>query len=290
MRPKVSIGLPLYNGEKYLTGSLQSLLDQSFTDFEIVISDNASTDRTEEIVRSFASRDSRIRYYRNATNIGLTANHNRVFELATGEFFKWASYDDFYPREMLRRYVEVLAKAPSSVALVYSQFQLIDEFGNCSAILSDAIEKRDSPPARRLRQMLTKLGHYSGTYALIRSAILRKTRLHDSFPDSDKVLMAELAMLGESWEIKEPLFFLREHSGRSSRAVKSTEAILIKSDLEVVRSAFRLPLRFSDRIGCLATAIGCPVWRRILKYTFPVRKRFGLAPSVWRNEEKRVKC
>jgi glycosyltransferase involved in cell wall biosynthesis len=304
-RPKVSIGLPIYNGEKYLSASLISLLDQSFTDFEIVISDNASTDRSAEIVREFAKSDPRIRYYRNETNIGLTPNHNRVFELSSGEFFKWASHDDVYPREMLQRYVEVLEKAPPTVALVYSEFRIIDEFGNRSEILSDAIEKRDAPPHLRLKQVLTKMGHYSGVYALIRSEILRKTRLHGPFPDSDKVMIAELAMLGEIRLIKEPLFFLREHPGRSTRALKTPEArrawmspaeakkstflsILWKSDLEVVRSAFRLPIPAGDKIRCLAVAMGCPVWRRILKWTFPVRKRFGLAPSVWRNEKKEL--
>lgn len=309
-RPKVSIGLPVYNGEKYLSGAIRSLLAQSFTDFEIVISDNASTDRTEEIVRSFASNDRRIRYFRNRVNIGLTPNHNRVFELSSGEFFKWAAHDDLYSREMLRRYVEFLEEAPAAVALVYSQFQIIDEYDNPSEILSDAIEKRDAPPHLRLKQVLTRMGHYSGTYALIRSAVLRKTRLHGPFPDSDKVLIAELAMLGEIWQVKEPLFFLREHPGRSTRAFKTAEArrewaapsagkkptvlsILVKSDLEVVRSVFRLPMRPSDRVRCLAVASWLPVWRRILKWTFPVRKRFGLAPSVWRNgrnAKKEGKC
>ena len=93
--PRVSVGIPVFNGERFLAETIESILAQTFKDFEIVISDNASTDRTEEICRSYAARDPRIRYNRNDTNRGAAWNHNRVFELARGEYFKWQSHDDF---------------------------------------------------------------------------------------------------------------------------------------------------------------------------------------------------
>src|SRR5690349_812781 len=92
--PQVSIGLPVYNGEKYLLNAIGSLLKQDFEDFELVISDNASTDKTEAMCHEFAAKDKRIRYHRNETNIGATGNYNRVFRLSNGEFFRWASHDD----------------------------------------------------------------------------------------------------------------------------------------------------------------------------------------------------
>src|SRR5262245_11232182 len=82
-KPRVSIGMPVYNADKFLPEALQSLVNQSFADFEIVISDNASTDRTEEICRSYAQRDQRIRYFRNTTNIGVFRNFNQVFHLSS---------------------------------------------------------------------------------------------------------------------------------------------------------------------------------------------------------------
>src|SRR5436190_12174806 len=92
--PIVSIGLPVFNGERYLRQALDSLLGQDFQDFELIISDNASTDRTAEICRAYVAKDRRIRYYRNESNIGSAPNYRRVFELARGEFFKWCSHDD----------------------------------------------------------------------------------------------------------------------------------------------------------------------------------------------------
>lgn len=89
---RVSIGLPVYNGEQYLAKALDSLLAQTFTDFEVIISDNASTDRTSEICAAYLERDPRIRYYRNQQNIGAAPNFNRTFELATGMYFKTCSY------------------------------------------------------------------------------------------------------------------------------------------------------------------------------------------------------
>ena len=74
--PRVSIGLPVYNGEVYLSGALDTLLGQTFTDLELIISDNASTDRTPEICRSYAARDHRVRYIRHEVNRGVPWNHN----------------------------------------------------------------------------------------------------------------------------------------------------------------------------------------------------------------------
>ena len=93
-QPKLSIGLPIYNGEKFLEQAIESLLSQTFKDFEIIICDNASTDKTHEICKAYVARDNRIHYYRNETNIGCARNFARVFELSSGEYFKWAAYDD----------------------------------------------------------------------------------------------------------------------------------------------------------------------------------------------------
>jgi glycosyltransferase involved in cell wall biosynthesis len=96
--PRVSIGLPVYNGQNYLRCALDSILQQDYTDFELIISDTASADASPGICQELARKDGRVRYYRNETNIGARGNYNRVFELARGEFFKWASHDDeFHP-------------------------------------------------------------------------------------------------------------------------------------------------------------------------------------------------
>src|SRR3990172_11630910 len=114
-RPKVSVGMPVYNAERYLEEALASILAQSFDDFELVISDNASTDRTAEICRAYADKDERIRYFRMRQNYGVIDNFNSVFRLSGGEYFKWAASDDVCERDYLRKAVDVLDRDPSIV-------------------------------------------------------------------------------------------------------------------------------------------------------------------------------
>src|SRR5687767_4274622 len=148
--PKVSVGLPVFNGDAYLRNSIESILDQDFTDFELIVADNASTDATESICREFANRDCRVRYYRNDVNLGASRNYNKVFELATGEYFKWHAHDDECYPTMLSRCVAVLEEAIDSVAMVYPLAELIDEQGKVLQRPLDQIECADARPHQRL--------------------------------------------------------------------------------------------------------------------------------------------
>jgi glycosyltransferase involved in cell wall biosynthesis len=111
--PKVSIGLPVYNGENFIREAIDSILGQIFCDFELIISDNASSDGTEEICRSYAGRDQRVRYYRNEENIGSSGNYTRVFLLAKGKYFKWTAHDDICKPDFIEKCIEVLDKDDS---------------------------------------------------------------------------------------------------------------------------------------------------------------------------------
>jgi hypothetical protein len=126
--PLLSIGLFVYNGERFLEETLDSILSQTFTDFELIISDNASTDRTAEISQAYARADSRISYYRNEKNMGAGWNLRRVYELATGKYFKWAAADDLLEPEFLRRCVEALESDPGCV-VAYARTKEIDANG-----------------------------------------------------------------------------------------------------------------------------------------------------------------
>src|SRR5262245_34163763 len=109
---KVSIGLPVYNGDNFIRQTIESYLSQTFEDFELIISDNASTDRTEEICRTFAVQDRRVRYTRNKENIGLARNYNQVFTMSCGEYFKWADHDDMCRPTFLMKCVQALEEHP----------------------------------------------------------------------------------------------------------------------------------------------------------------------------------
>ncbi len=276
-QPRVSIGLPVYNGEKYLPNALTRLLEQDFTDFELIVCDNASTDATQEICRALAEKDSRIRYFRNDKNIGLSANFNRTFELSRGEFFKWAAHDDDFPRAMLSRFVSVFEKAPPTVAVVYSHCEYIDPFGNVEGVNSDGVDKDDPRPHKRLSHLLRHIHMYNSHYGLMRSAMLRRTRLNGLFPGSDHVLMAELAMLGVLVEVPEPLLRIRRHPGRTFTANKDPRAIRelftpgqgyrfspismkTRMELELIRSAALVPMTWRDKILCTSVALAKPQW------------------------------
>jgi glycosyltransferase involved in cell wall biosynthesis len=112
---KVSLGLPVYNGERFVKHAIESVLNQTFNDFELIISDNASTDSTQEICEGFARQDPRVRYIRQEINIGAKANFNRVFEYSRGEYFKWVAADDVCGPRYLELTVAQLDSYPTAV-------------------------------------------------------------------------------------------------------------------------------------------------------------------------------
>lgn len=282
--PRVSIGLPVYNGEKYLRAAVNSILQQDYGNFELIISDNASTDATEEICREFAAKDQRIRYYKNERNIGASGNYNRVFGLAHGEFFKWAAHDDVHLPGFLRRCVEVLDQAPISVVLVAPRTELIDEEGKRLAKdwKVERLDTRRSQPCQRIADVLRNVEWATAQFGVFRSEALRKTRLIDRFHACDYVLLLEVAILGEIWEIPEILFQRRFHASVSTNANKTQAEMLqwfdpaqkskgfvssrIKTDLvprvrlgvEYARSIRRMSLPAKERILCLLAA--CFYW------------------------------
>jgi glycosyltransferase involved in cell wall biosynthesis len=211
----VSIGIPVYNGERYLEESLESFLAQTFREFELIICDNASTDRTSKICGSFAARDARIRYVRNPTNVGAAANYRLAFELSHGKYFKWATYDDICAPEFVARCVGVLDTNPT-VALAYTRTKLIDAEGQVYQEYQDDLDLGDSRPSERFVGLLERLKLCNALYGLIRADVLRRTALLASFIASDVPLLAELALYGKFHEVQEFLFFRRIHAAAGS--------------------------------------------------------------------------
>lgn len=211
-RPPVGIGLPVRNGENYLREALESLLGQTMTDFELVISDNCSEDDTEEICRD-AARDPRVRYIRQPANLGAAANYNLVFEETRGEFFRWASHDDLSAPDHLERCLATFGEESADTVLVYPRTMLIDEAGNPLGLHDDDLEMTDASPRKRLQRFARSWGMCNPVMGLMRREAAQRTRLIDTFPSSDLVLLAELALLGRVVEIPEPLFLRRIHSG-----------------------------------------------------------------------------
>ncbi len=207
----VSIGIPVYNGERFLAQTLDSILSQTYQDFEIIISDNASDDNTEAICRNYAAIDSRIRYYRNETNLGAAYNYNCLVELAKGKYFKWAAHDDLLAPTFIERCVEIL-EANSDYVLVYPLSSIIDEEGKPVRQLQSIPGLDADRPYKRFRSHAGQRGvHQNMVFGVVRTDILRQTRLIGAYSSSDRILNAELALYGPFYEIPEVLFFKRNH-------------------------------------------------------------------------------
>ena len=224
--PYVSIGLPVYNGERFLTETLDSLLAQTFENLELIISDNASTDRTQEICEDYAAKDRRIRYYRNDQNLGAARNYNRVFELSTGKYFKWAAHDDLCAPVLIKRCVEALDSELFAV-ICHSKTSIIDEHGRHQKDYDDLMDLRSPNPHERFRDYLfRRAGLWSAVFGVIRVSELRKTPLIGSYISSDKVLLGELVLRGKIYQLSERLFYRRYHPEQGWRAnpTRSAEA------------------------------------------------------------------
>ena len=214
--PRISIGVPVYNGEAHLPAALDALLAQSFQDFEIIVSDNHSTDGTEGICREYASRDPRIRYVRADRNGGAAWNFNRVAELARAPYFKWASSNDLHAPTYLARCIEVLDAEPE-VVLAYAKGWIIDGTGALVRDAEDNLHLPWSDAARRFREYLRRVRLCNPVFGVIRRDVLLRTCMLRNYVGSDLVLLGELSLHGRFHEVPEPLFYRRLDEGNFAR-------------------------------------------------------------------------
>ncbi len=216
-KPKISVGMPVYNGEPYIGLAINSILDQTFEDFELIISDNASTDATEEICRDFAATDKRVVYNRNEENIGAAGNYNRLVDMAQADYFRWSNADDVVAPQLHERCVSVLDATPDAV-LSYGKTRIIDADGNECEDYDDNLDLRDERPSDRFVKFHDSVGLTNVIYGLMRTAAVRSSaKMGDgSYPAADTNFMGELALYGKFVEIPECLFYRRIHAEAST--------------------------------------------------------------------------
>ncbi len=212
----VFIGLPVYNGENFLETALQSLVDQTYTDFHVLISDNASTDRTEKICRRFAENDHRITYYRQEKNLGAAGNFNFCVERAHGTYFKWMAHDDGCEPEYLERCVHILEQDAGAV-LVQARAKCIDDTGAVTGSYTREWNFNSPDPVTRFSRAMA-LNHSCLTvFGVMRLDVLKNTPAIAPFVGSDRALLAELALNGRLEYVPDELFLWRDHKNRSVR-------------------------------------------------------------------------
>jgi glycosyltransferase involved in cell wall biosynthesis len=215
----VSIGLPVFNGERYLQSAIESILAQSCGDFELLLSDNASSDATAEICARFAALDDRVRFARNPSNVGAAANFNRVVHQARGRYFKWAAHDDLLCDTYLQRTLAALDAAPEAVA-AHSGVAFIDEDGHIDGDDPFPLRRVGSPHASERFADAVLTPHWSfWAFSLIRTEALLRTELIGAYTSSDRVLIAHLALLGRLVEVPEVLFLSRDHPQRALKRI-----------------------------------------------------------------------
>jgi glycosyltransferase involved in cell wall biosynthesis len=208
----ISVGMPVYNGELYLEEAIKSVLGQSFGDFTLYISDNASTDRTEEICRDYAAQDARIVYRRNRTNVGAAKNYNCLFAMATSPYFRWFNADDISTPDLHEKCLRTLDANPDAV-LCCGNTQIIDEHGRITDTYRERLNLQQDRSEDRYLKFCELAGLTNAIYGLMRTSAVAETALmgSGSFAAGDTVFMAELVLYGKFIVIDEPLFFRRMH-------------------------------------------------------------------------------
>ena len=215
--PLVSIAIPAYNCERYIAQSIESLLNQTFDDFELVISDNASTDGTEAICRRYEAQDSRVRYMRRTQNIGGPGNFRYVFSLCGGKYHKWSTADDHWHPDFLREAVPVLDARPD-VVLCYPKTRLINADGEKIEDYDDNLELDAESARQRFRDLYSRIGLCNAHLGLLRRDAMQKTGLIAGHLSSDVDFLAEMALIGKFHVLPDVRFYRRFHAASSSWA------------------------------------------------------------------------
>jgi len=272
--PRITVGVPVYNGERYLARTLDSLLDQTVRDFVLLVGDNASTDGTAAIAQAYAARDPRVRHVRHPRNLGAAANYSRLCEMAETELFRWSAADDCSAPRFLEACLERLHRDPEAV-LVYPRIMMIDADDRPLGEYEEGLHLPDARPSDRFFTLLKNIRLCNALYGLGRTEAFRRTRLLGSYLGSDIVFQAELSLYGKILEVPETLLQRRMHAdsftsmtlqqqrefmnpGRGRRV----ELYHWRHWAEHLRSVMRAPLPVGERVKLVAGLARRVVWAR----------------------------
>lgn len=259
---RVAIGLPVFNGENFLAEAIESILAQSYGDFRLVISDNCSTDSTEDVCRHYLKLDDRIEYHRQDRNLGGAPNYNFVFRPNGAEYFKWAAHDDLLEPNFLQKTVPLLDAHPDAV-IAHGRSLEIDANGHAKRNFDgNPVLSGDSPPQRFWSILWAE--YYTEVFGLMRVDAISRTRLHGSYPGSDRTFMAEMLLLGNVVYSREVIFRRRAHPDafvHSVRRAKDQQAwfdptvrrrmpLFITKTYHYWKAVGSLPMSPSDRWTC----------------------------------------
>jgi glycosyltransferase involved in cell wall biosynthesis len=275
--PPVSIGMPVYNSVAWVESAIESILGQTYRDFELIISDNASTDATFAICERYARVDTRIRLLRHATNLGANRNYLTVLHASRGKYFKWAASNDLCAPTFVERCVAALERDPQAV-LACPRSWIFERTTADAQPYDRDLELTESDPADRFVRLHDRMGLNNAFNGVVRREAFERASTMGSYMGADIVLMSELALLGKFLLVDDRLFYRRMSPEAATR---------LKSAREVERHlapTARGPLRWQAwrfQLGLLKACrlAGFPSgpWVRALNYS--------LRSFVWARRE-----
>ncbi len=264
--PMLTVGMPVYNADRFLSKALDSLLTQTFADFELLISDNASTDRTEAICREYALRDRRIRYFRNEKNMGAGWNFRRVYSLAMGKYYKQAAHDDFCEPEFFETCIKALER-DRGLTVAYTKTRVVDASGEFIEDYDCPLRTGDEDPVVRFADLLLSGHRCFQIFGIHRMSALKKLPPQGSFAHADRILLAQLGLLGRFYEAPQRLFISTRHEGQSVWTMPTRTR---SQSFRLTRSPGALPnLEWWD--PSRGRAISFPEWNAFGQYCKSIR-------------------
>jgi len=268
--PSVTIGVPVYNGARYLADCLDSLLAQDHSEFRVLIADNASSDDTREIAQRYAAGHPRVKYHRHASNIGMYGNMHFLLRSATTPYVKLANCDDFWAPQMLTGALHVL-ESDATVALAYPMMTLVDSAGAPTQRYTKRLHLVESDPVVRFKRVLNEIGLVSQLMGVMRTAIVQRMRPLRNVPGEDIPFVCEMSLYGKIFQTDAYHYFRRMHPESSSYRRDSKEhqvRLVLASDVTKARFvAWRL------NAGLLSRVAASPI---------PVRSKAALLSNLAR--------
>ena len=253
--PKLSIGLPVYNGAEYLAEALDALLAQTLTDFELIISDNASTDATAEICHMYAAKDERVSYVRQELNRGAAVNHNVVLELARAPYFAWAASDDRHHPEFMARCLAGLEANPEAV-LCHANTIVMAKDGSALRTVTPGALATSARALDRFRDVVRCPEDHRvfEMYGVMRTEAVRATGAMQPYEGSDYTFIAAMALRGPFVRVDEALFSNRVSAGTRYADGHLNYDPLVGADNGLYR--FRLASEFTRLIAGSSQPVG----------------------------------
>lgn len=281
--PLVTIGMPVFNSEQYIAAAISSILEQSHTELELTVSDNASTDGTGEICREFEARDSRVRYIRNRRNVGASDNYNLVLQAAKSPYFKWASSNDLCHPNFLAACVEALEKDATAV-LAYPQTVLFTEEPESGETYVDHLELDIEDPCLRFLRFIERLKLNNVMNGVCRTEQVKSCPIMKAYVGSDLVTTAAMTLLGKLVEIPGEYFF-RRMDEKSATQLQGEEAVFRHYDpsnsKKMVFQLWRLHFEYFSavRSSPITASQKFFLGRKLLRHMVWARR--SLSEDVW---------